>query len=107
MYEDKFRRFSALVARADKAPAARQGHERPLLRPARRPRLLPAGAAGAPRRPDLGELAGACGVDRAQISRLASELTEHGLIEGPGREVQRRYRGRLRLTDEAAPPPQP
>ena len=100
MYEDKFRRFSALVARADKALlrakamnvrsfGLRGVHVSCLLELLEHPEGLTSG-----------ELAGACGVDRAQISRLASELTEHGLIEGPGREVQRRYRGRLRLTDE-------
>ena len=46
------------------------------------------------------ELAAVCGVDRAQISRVASELTGMGLICEAAPGPRRRYRGALTLTEE-------
>lgn len=46
------------------------------------------------------ELAAVCGVDRAQISRVATELTGMGLICEAAPGPRRRYRGALTLTEE-------
>ena len=45
------------------------------------------------------ELSRACGVDRAQISRVVAELNADGLIGTPAGE-KRRYRGSLILTEK-------
>ena len=86
MYEDKFRRFSALVARADKAllRAKAMNTRSSVLRGVHVSCLLellehPDGLTS-------GELAGACGVDRRRFRAWPPQLTEQGLIEGPGRE---------------------
>ncbi len=100
MYEDKFRQFSGLVARADKA----------LLR-AKAENVRAFGLRGvhvscllelldSPEGLTAGELSSRCGVDRAQVSRVAAELTGLGLISSPDPGARRRYRGRLRLTTE-------
>lgn len=44
------------------------------------------------------ELSRACGVDRAQISRVVSELGAAGLLEEAAPGEKRRYRGCLTLT---------
>jgi DNA-binding MarR family transcriptional regulator len=46
------------------------------------------------------ELAAVCGVDRAQVSRVAAELTGMGLICEAAPGPRRRYRGALTLTEE-------
>ena len=45
------------------------------------------------------ELSRMCGVDRAQISRVVSELERDGLTGEASPGEKRRYRGRLRLTE--------
>ena len=46
------------------------------------------------------ELAALCGVDRALVSRVASELMGLGLIREAAPGPRRRYRGALELTQE-------
>ena len=73
MYEDKFREFSALVARADKALLkAKAEYVKPFgLRGVHVSCLLALlNAAGGLTASELSER---CGVDRAQISRVVSE----------------------------------
>ena len=48
------------------------------------------------------ELSERCGVDRAQISRVVSELERDGLTGEACPGEKRRYRGRLRLTEAGA-----
>ena len=48
------------------------------------------------------ELSERCGVDRAQISRVVSELERDGLTGEASPGEKRRYRGRLRLTEAGA-----
>ena len=55
---------------------------------------------GAPEGLSATELSELCGVDRAQISRVVSELTERGLVCGTADGGRRRYRGSLCLTEE-------
>lgn len=100
MYEDRFREFSSLVARADKALLrAKAEHVRQFgLRGVHVSCLLE--LLNTPDGLTSSELAASCGVDRAQVSRVAAELTGLGLISGPDPEGRIRYRGRLRLTDE-------
>lgn len=100
MYVDRFREFSGLVSRAEKAlQRAKAEHVRGYgLRGVHVSCLLelnerPEGLAAT-------ELASACGVDRAQISRVTSELMELGLISGGDRGPRRRYRSPLVLTEE-------
>lgn len=100
MYEDKFREFSALVARADMALLkAKAEYVKPFgLRGVHVSCLLALlNAAGGLTASELSER---CGVDRAQISRVVSELTERGLVCGTADGGRRRYRGSLCLTEE-------
>ena len=100
MYEDKFREFSALVARADKALLrAKAEYVRPFgLRGVHVSCLLALLNAGEGL--TASELSARCEVDRAQISRVLSELTERGLVGGTDSDGRRRYRGSLCLTEE-------
>lgn len=100
MYMDRFREFSSLISRTEKALqkakaeyvrgyGLRGVHVSCLLALYERPEGLPAT-----------ELASVCGVDRAQVSRVVSELTEMGLISGEAGGQRRRYRSPLLLSDE-------
>ncbi len=101
MYMDRFSRFSGLISRAEKA-----------LQRAKTENVRGYGLRGVhvscllalydePEGMTATELAAACGVDRAQVSRVTGELTERGLLEGEAHEgSRRRYRSRLQLTQE-------
>ena len=100
MYVDRFREFSGLVSRAEKAlQRAKTEHVRGYgLRGVHVSCLLELNEK--PEGLTATELASACGVDRAQISRVTSELMELGLISGGAQGQRRRYRSPLSLTEE-------
>lgn len=100
MYAERFREFSGLVSRAEKALqrvktenvkdyGLRGVHVSCLLALHERPEGLTAT-----------ELASVCGVDRAQISRVTAELRGLDLVCEASPGPRRRYRGALELTDE-------
>ena len=100
MYSERFREFSGLISRAEKALqrakaenvrgyGLRGVHVSCLLTLLEQGRGLPAS-----------ELAALCGVDRALVSRIASELMGLGLIREAAPGPRRRYRGALELTQE-------
>lgn len=100
MYSERFQEFSGLISRAEKALqrakaenvrsyGLRGVHVSCLLALCEREEGLTAT-----------ELAAVCGVDRAQISRVAAELTALGLICDAAPGPRRRYRGALTLTEE-------
>ena len=100
MYEERFREFSGLVSRAEKALqrvktenvkdyGLRGVHVSCLLALHERPEGLTAT-----------ELASVCGVDRAQISRVTAELRGLDLVCEASPGPRRRYRGALELTEE-------
>ena len=100
MYAERFREFSGLVSRAEKALqrvktenvkdyGLRGVHVSCLLALHERPEGLTAT-----------ELAAACGVDRAQISRVTAELRGLDLVCEASPGPRRRYRGALELTEE-------
>ena len=100
MYYERFREFSGLISRAEKALqrakaenvrgyGLRGVHVSCLLTLLEQERGLPAS-----------ELAALCGVDRALVSRVASELMGLGLIREAAPGPRRRYRGALELTQE-------
>ena len=99
MYAERFQTFSGLISRAEKAlQRAKAENVRGYgLRSVHVSCLLALyeheeGLTGT-------ELAAVCGVDRAQISRVASELTGMGLICEAAPGPRRRYRGALTLTE--------
>ena len=100
MYAERFREFSGLVSRAEKALqrvktenvkdyGLRGVHVSCLLALHERPEGLTAT-----------ELASVCGVDRAQISRVTAELRGLDLVCEASPGPRRRYRGALELTEE-------
>ena len=100
MYAERFREFSGLVSRAEKALqrvktenvkdyGLRGVHVSCLLALHERPEGLTAT-----------ELASVCGVDRAQISRVTAELRGLDLVCEASPWPRRRYRGALELTEE-------
>ena len=100
MYAERFREFSGLVSRAEKALqrvktenvkdyGLRGVHVSCLLALHERPEGLTAT-----------ELASVCGVDRAQISRVTAELWGLDLVCEASPGPRRRYRGALELTEE-------
>lgn len=100
MYAERFREFSGLVSRAEKALqrvktenvkdyGLRGVHVSCLLALHERPEGLAAT-----------ELASVCGVDRAQISRVTAELRGLDLVCEASPGPRRRYRGALELTEE-------
>ena len=100
MYAERFREFSGLVSRAEKALqrvktenvkdyGLRGVHVSCLLALHERPEGLTAT-----------ELASVCGVDRAQISRVTAELRGLDLVCEASPGPRRRYRGDLELTEE-------
>ena len=100
MYAERFREFSGLVSRAEKALqrvktenvkdyGLRGVHVSCLLALHERPEGLTAT-----------ELASVCGVDRAQISRGTAELRGLDLVCEASPGPRRRYRGALELTEE-------
>lgn len=100
MYSERFREFSGLVSRAEKALqrvktenvkdyGLRGVHVSCLLALHERPEGLTAT-----------ELASVCGVDRAQISRVTAELRGLDLVCEASPGPRRRYRGALELTEE-------
>ncbi len=100
MYAERFREFSGLVSRAEKALqrvktenvkdyGLRGVHVSCLLAMHERPEGLTAT-----------ELASVCGVDRAQISRVTAELRGLDLVCEASPGPRRRYRGALELTEE-------
>lgn len=100
MYSERFREFSGLISRAEKALqrakaenvrgyGLRGVHVSCLLTLLEQGRGLPAS-----------ELAALCGVDRALVSRVAAELMAMGLIREAAPGPRRRYRGALELTQE-------
>lgn len=100
MYAERFREFSGLVSRAEKALqrvktenvkdyGLRGVHVSCLLALHERPEGLTAT-----------ELASVCGVDRAQISRVTAELRGLDLVCEASPGPRRRYRGALKLTEE-------
>ena len=100
MYAERFREFSGLVSRAEKALqrvktenvkdyGLRVVHVSCLLALHERPEGLTAT-----------ELASVCGVDRAQISRVTAELRGLDLVCEASPGPRRRYRGALELTEE-------
>lgn len=100
MYAERFREFSGLVSRAEKALqrvktenvkdyGLRGVHVSCLLALHERPEGLTAT-----------ELASVCGVDRAQISRVMAELRGLDLVCEASPGPRRRYRGALELTEE-------
>ena len=100
MYAERFREFSGLVSRAEKALqrvktenvkdyGLRGVHVSCLLALHERPEGLTATA-----------LASVCGVDRAQISRVTAELRGLDLVCEASPGPRRRYRGALELTEE-------
>ncbi len=100
MYSERFQEFSGLISRAEKALqrakaenvrgyGLRSVHVSCLL-------VLHEHEEGL----TATELASVCGVDRAQISRVVSELTAMGLICESAPGPRRRYRGALALTEE-------
>ena len=100
MYAERFRDFSGLVSRAEKALqrvktenvkdyGLRGVHVSCLLALHERPEGLTAT-----------ELASVCGVDRAQISRVTAELRGLDLVCEASPGPRRRYRGALELTEE-------
>lgn len=100
MYAERFREFSGLVSRAEKALqrvktenvkdyGLRGVHVSCLLALHKRPEGLTAT-----------ELASVCGVDRAQISRVTAELRGLDLVCEASPGPRRRYRGALELTEE-------
>ena len=100
MYAERFQEFSGLISRAEKAlQRAKAENVRGYgLRSVHVSCLLALyeheeGLTGT-------ELAAVCGVDRAQISRVATELTGMGLICEAAPGPRRRYRGALTLTEE-------
>ena len=100
MYAERFQTFSGLISRAEKAlQRAKAENVRGYgLRSVHVSCLLALyeheeGLTGT-------ELAAVCGVDRAQISRVAAELTGMGLICEAAPGPRRRYRGALTLTEE-------
>ena len=97
---DRFREFSGLVSRAEKAlQRAKAEHVRGYgLRGVHVSCLLELNEK--PEGLTATELASACGVDRAQISRVTSELMELGLISGGAQGQRRRYRSPISLTEE-------
>ena len=103
MYAERFREFSGLVSRAEKALqrvktenvkdyGLRGVHVSCLLALHERPEGLTAT-----------ELASVCGVDRAQISRVTAELRGLDLVCEASPGPRRRYRGALELTEEGRP----
>jgi DNA-binding MarR family transcriptional regulator len=100
MYAERFREFSGLVSRAEKALqrvktenvkdyGLRGVHVSCLLALHERPEGLTAT-----------ELVSVCGVDRAQISRVTAELRGLDLVCEASPGPRRRYRGALELTEE-------
>lgn len=100
MYAERFREFSGLVSRAEKALqrvktenvkdyGLRGVHVSCLLALHERPEGLTAT-----------ELTSVCGVDRAQISRVTAELRGLDLVCEASPGPRRRYRGALELTEE-------
>ena len=100
MYAERFREFSGLVSRAEKALqrvktenvkdyGLRGVHVSCLLALHERPEGLTAT-----------ELASVCGVDRAQISRVTAELRGLDLVCEASPGPRRRNRGALELTEE-------
>lgn len=100
MYAERFREFSGLVSRAEKALqrvktenvkdyGLRGVHVSCLLALHERPEGLTAT-----------ELASVCGGDRAQISRVTAELRGLDLVCEASPGPRRRYRGALELTEE-------
>lgn len=100
MYAERFREFSGLVSRAEKALqrvktenvkdyGLRGVHVSCLLALHERQEGLTAT-----------ELASVCGVDRAQISRVTAELRGLDLVCEASPGPRRRYRGALELTEE-------
>ena len=100
MYAERFREFSGLVSRAEKALqrvktenvkdyGLRGVHVSCLLARHEGPEGLTAT-----------ELASVCGVDRAQISRVTAELRGLDLVCEASPGPRRRYRGALELTEE-------
>ena len=100
MYAERFREFSGLVSRAEKALqrvktenvkdyGLRGVHVSCLLALHERPEGLTAT-----------ELASVCGVDRAQISRVTAELRGLDPVCEASPGPRRRYRGALELTEE-------
>ena len=100
MYAERFREFSGLVSRPEKALQGaktenvtdyglRGVHVSCLLALHERPEGLTAT-----------ELASVCGVDRAQISRVRAELRGLDLVCEASPGPRRRYRGPLELTEE-------
>lgn len=100
MYAERFREFSGLVSRAEKALqrvktenvkdyGLRGVHVSCLLALHERPEGLTAT-----------EVASVCGVDRAQISRVTAELRGLDLVCEASPGPRRRYRGALELTEE-------
>ena len=100
MYSERFREFSGLISRAEKALqrvktenvkdyGLRGVHVSCLLALHERPEGLTAT-----------ELASVCGVDRAQISRVTAELRGLDLVCEASPGPRRRYRGALELTEE-------
>ena len=100
MYSERFREFSGLISRAEKALqraktenvrgyGLRGVHVSCLLALYEHEEGLTAT-----------ELAAVCGVDRAQVSRVASELTGMGLVREASPGPKRRSRGALALTEE-------
>lgn len=100
MYAERFREFSGLVSRAEKALqrvktenvkdyGLRGVHVSCLLALHERTEGLTAM-----------ELASVCGVDRAQISRVTAELRGLDLVCEASPGPRRRYRGALELTEE-------
>ena len=100
MYAERFREFSGLVSRAEKALqrvktenvkdyGLRGVHVSCLLALHERPEGLTATG-----------LASVCGVDRAQISRVTAELRGLDLVCEASPGPRRRYRGALELTEE-------
>ena len=69
---------------------------------AARMRKATTAARRAAKKPTATELSERCGVDRAQISRVVSELERDGLTGEASPGEKRRYRGRLRLTEAGA-----
>ena len=92
MYAERFREFSGLVSRAEKA-----------LQRVKTENVKDYGLRGVHERPEgltATELASVCGVDRAQISRVTAELRGLDLVCEASPGPRRRYRGALELTEE-------
>ena len=99
MYDtERFYDFSGLVAQAGKAlRAAQEKYMKGFgLRSVHVSCMLH--LLGAPEGLSATELSELCGVDRAQISRVTSELLGQGLLRETEPGGKRRYRGALALT---------